>query len=330
MFTKLWQKPETRDERVKEYVPEVLEESLTEQRKVLAESTSRDVIVDAGHRILREIENKAATPAIAPHLNKILLEFGAKDVIGQRSLSYLLYPSTATANNAQPHELVSGFVENFKSLVEHIEQNGRTAAPRSDSNVEPAESEAPSGPATPSGSANTETNDNNHAASQPAEGEVIMAKQEDVEPLDATLFVKLVGGMAMCNLQTGDLVNAVKCCDAGLKYAIEPSRIGGLYGLKAGILNRQKKFELAAEAAALAIQHSSNIQGFLQGAAALKALKRFDEVVGLLEEGRAAHPKSEAIGLALTEAKKTIKLSLTAGGSEASSTTAALTDGRPE
>ena len=40
MFTNLWSKPETKDERVKEYVPEVIEESLIEQRAVLNESTS--------------------------------------------------------------------------------------------------------------------------------------------------------------------------------------------------------------------------------------------------------------------------------------------------
>jgi tetratricopeptide (TPR) repeat protein len=310
LFTNLWSKPETRDERVKEYVPEVLEESLTEQRRVLAEGSSRDVIVDSGHKILALLDNKAPTPSITPHLEKILAAFETKELIGQRALSQLLYPTAINAStalgagSATPNELVSGFAENFKSLVEYVEQNGRTATP-----VQPkADTVAPEAPPSTEGAEESTT-----PTSSSKFGDIITAPRHEVESLDATLFVKLSAGMALANIGTGDLVHASKCVDAGLKYAIDPKRIGGLYGMKAGILNRQRRFEEAANAARLAIEASDNIQGYLQGAASLKALNRSEEIVALLEQAREAHPQNVVVSDLLIQVKKTVKLSLPEG-----------------
>ncbi|CUG89616.1 Hypothetical protein, putative [Bodo saltans] len=317
MFTSLWSKPETRDERVKEYVPEVLEESLTEQRRVLAEGSSRDVIVDAGHKILALLDNKAPTPSITPHLDKILLAFETKDLIGQRALSQLLYPTAINAStalgagSATPNELVSGFAENFKSLVEYVEQNGRTATP-----VLPKTEAAAPAPEIPATDSTEQQGSTASSSSSEKFGEIITAPRDEVESLDATLFVKLSAGMALANIGTGDLVHASKCVDAGLKYAIDPKRIGGLYGMKAGILNRQRKFEEAANAARLAIDASDNIQGYLQGAASLKALNRSEEIVALLEQAREAHPQNVVVSDLLIEVKKTVKLSLPEGTSD--------------
>lgn len=309
LITNLWSKPETRDERVKEYVPEVLEESLTEQRKVLAESTSRDAIVECGHRVLREIENKSATPAISPHLQKIMAEFGAKNLIGQRALSQLLYPTaTSLAAAGGTSELVTGFVDNFKSFVETIEQNGRQAAPlqaadayqkliqeTTEQQLQTSDVPAPSG-----------------SSGDAASGPIVVTPMDKVESPDATYFVKLAAGMALSNIAVEDYLSALRCCDAALQYAIDDTRRGGLYGMKAGILIRQKKYELAADAARLSIEASDNVQGYIQGAAALKALKRSEEVIALLEQAREAHPKNDTIATTLLEARKVLRLSLPA------------------
>lgn len=303
MFTRLWNKPQTRDERVKEYIPEVLEESLAEQRRVLDESTSRDKIVEAGHKILREIENKAPTPSIAPHLTTIMLEFGGKDLIGQRALSQLLYPnSSAQAQN----ELLSGFLENFKGLVEYVEQNGsslRSTAAGAEANT----AEAASGEVAAKGDGAASSSEQGNY------GDVITAKAHEVEPMDFTLFVKVTAGMALSNINIGDFNAALRCCDSALKYAVDTKRIGGIYGMKAGILNRLKKFEDAAECARLAIEASDNIQGYLQGASALKALKRGEEVIALLEQAKEAHPHSKVVAEVLLDAKKNVKLALPSG-----------------
>lgn len=318
MFTSLWKKPETRDERVKEYVPEVLEESLTEQRRVLAEGSSRDVIVDSGHRILGLLENKAPTPSIVPHLNRILEAFEAKELIGQRALSQLLYPiainaSTAMgAASATPNELITAFPENFKSLIEYVEQNGRTATPV----MQPKGNEPEAGDADTQAATDRPEVGETETTTSLKSGAVIMSPRSEVEPLDATLFVKLSAGMALANIGTGDLVHALKCVDAGLRFAVDPKRIGGLYGMKAGVLNRQKRFEEAADAARLAIEASDNIQGYLQGVASLRALKRSEETVALLEQAREAHPKNTQIAELLVEVKKHMKLSLPAAASD--------------
>ncbi|EPY32067.1 hypothetical protein AGDE_08882 [Angomonas deanei] len=279
VFTSLWNKPETSDSRVKEYVPEVLEESLAEQRAVLEESTSRDVIVELGHKILLGIENKTPTPNIAPHLNKILAEFGSKDIISQRPLSYLLYPnSNATSAGEQAHELISNFQENFKTFVESVEESGcsirgKEGKEGDQKKVEKKEEE-----------------------SEPAEGEeasgdkVIMTPKSEHEPMDITMFVKLVSGMALANMRCGDLRNAVRCVDAGIAHVVDQQRLGGLLGLKAGFLVHQKKYEEAVECANLAIGASENVQGFLQGSYALRKLGKEEEAVALLERGIGATP----------------------------------------
>jgi hypothetical protein len=80
--------------------------------------------------------------------------------------------------------------------------------------------------------------------------------------------------------------------------------------MKAGILNHMKKHEDALEAAQLAIKHSNAVQGYLHGAAALRQLKRDQELVALLESGQDAHPGNESISGQLKEVKKHAKLSL--------------------
>jgi tetratricopeptide (TPR) repeat protein len=301
MFTNLWSKPNTKDERVKEYVPEVIEESLTEQRAVLNESTSRDRIVESGYRLLQEVENKSPTPSIAPHMQTLLLEFGApKDLIGQRALSQLLYPSVAPTPAVaalQAHELVSGFLENCKRLVEHVEVHGSSVKARR---------------ATSEGEETKKESERTSSNEEPDEGNrVVMAKPDEVEPLDITMFAKVTAAMALANLHTGDLNQAMACCDAALRHAVDPKRIGGLHGMRAGIYNKMKKYELAAEAARLSIEASDNVQGYLQGAAALRQLKRDQEVVALLEQGKEAHPSNEVVGQQLLAVKKDLKLALT-------------------
>ncbi|KAG5492717.1 hypothetical protein JKF63_01297 [Porcisia hertigi] len=337
-FTNLWNKPQTRDERVKEYVPEVLDESLEEQRAVLEETTSRDMIVELGNKILQEIDNKSPTPSIAPHLHKLLLEYGAKDLIAQRPLSYLLYPnSSALSAGEQAHELVSSFPDNFRAMIEEVERNGcsiKTPATALPTAVTHEPSGEPCAPTTekvdtPSMQANrdavmpgesqptqlgdaTPVDTKASMPHQQTSGGVIMASKEEYEPMDITLFAKVAAGMALANLHCGDMRNALRCVDAGIAHAKESSRLGGLLALKAGLLVRQKKFAEAVDSARLAVEASGNVQGYLHGAYALRKLDRLEEAVALLEEGREAHPMNTLFENQIEAIQKEHKLALPA------------------
>ncbi|CBZ30848.1 conserved hypothetical protein [Leishmania mexicana MHOM/GT/2001/U1103] len=354
-FTSLWSKPQTRDERVKEYVPEVLEESLEQQRAVLEESTSRDIIVELGNKILQEIDSKSPTPSIAPHLNKLLLQYGVKDVIAQRPLSYLLYPNSSSLSaGEQVHELVSSFPDNFRAMVEEVERNGcsaRTAAyapaapevhvPQAAPSVAAVEHEATSdaqvvGSTVASGEAastvpggQTPGDGKASSSSQPRADSVIMASKDEYEPMDITMFVKVAAGMAMANLHCGDMRNAVRCVDAGIAHAKEASRLGGLLALKAGLLVRQKKFVEAAECAKLAVEASGNIQGYLHGAYALRKLNRPEEAVALLEQGREDHPMNTQLEAQIEAIQKGLKLALPSSSSSSSASKDAAQEALP-
>jgi hypothetical protein len=300
-FTTLWQKPETRDERIKEYVPEVLEESLMEQRAVLSEATKRDMIVESGSRVIKELENKAPTPAIAAPLAQIFDHYGGKNLISQRALSYLLYPgSVAGTANEHPHELIASFHENFKLLIGEVEKNGCSVA------------------APPIKDAPEKTKEQAGAADEAAEGEnkVVMQSKDEAEPLEITLFVKVVAGMALANVQYTDFASGVKCCDVALLHAKDSARIGGLYGMKAGILIRMKKYEEALEAAQKSIEASNNVQGFLHGATALSKLRRDSELLRLLEQAKESFPLNAEVQRLLAAAKRDCKLALPAPAAE--------------
>lgn len=322
-FTNLWNKPQTRDERVKEYVPEVLEESLAEQRAVLEESTTRDVIVELGNKILQQIDNKSPTPSIAPHLNTLLLQYGVKDVIAQRPLSYLLYPtSSVVAAGEQAHELVSGFPDNFRAMIEEVERNGcsarlaeapATASQHEDSAAEATAATASLPTAAPQAPAAA-------AAAASRSGDVVMVSKEEHEPIDLTMFVKVAAGMAMANLHCGDLRNAVRCVDAGIAHAKEATRLGGLLALKAGLLVRQKKLAEAAECAKLAVEASGNVQGYLHGAYALRKLNRPEEAIALLERGREDHPMNTQFEAQIEAIEKEQKLALPASSTSSQAT----------
>ncbi|ORC92172.1 uncharacterized protein TM35_000043860 [Trypanosoma theileri] len=303
-FTSLWNKPQTRDERIKEYVPEVIDESLREQRAVLAETTSRDVIVELGHKVLREIENKSPTPSIAPHLNKILLEYGSKDIISQRPLSYLLYPSSMIGGGQPSHELVTNFIDNFRSLVEEVERNGCSTRSNSLQKEEKHKSEDKSEKTPEDGESKINTG---NLVDNEKSGPVIMTSKEEHEPMDVTLFIRVVSAMALANVQHGDWSNAIRCVDAGISHVIDQSRLGGLLGMKAGILVHQKKYKEAVECANLAVEASGNIQGYIHGAFALRMLKKPQEAVHLLEKGREDHPMNMQIVGQMEELQKEIE-----------------------
>ncbi|CAJ1034915.1 hypothetical protein, conserved [Leishmania lindenbergi] len=354
-FTNLWRKPQTRDERVKEYVPEVLEESLVEQHAVLEESTSRDTIVELGNKILQEMDNKSPTPNIAPHLNRLLLEYGVKDVIAQRPLSYLLYPnSSALSAGEQAHELVSSFPDNFRAMIEEVERNGCSAkipapllsaseahalkaAPSvavaghdPTSSVDLGSGAATSGePESPAPSGSTPGDDKASSPSRRRADSVIMASKDEYEPMDITMFVKVAAGLAMANLHCGDMRNAVRCVDAGIAYAKEASRRGGLLGLKAGLLVHQKKFVEAAHCAQLAVETSGNVQGYLHGAYALRKLSRLEEAVALLERGREDHPMNTQFEAQIEAIQKERRLTLPASSSLSSTKTDAAQEALP-
>eukprot|EP00758_Cryptobia_borreli_P014617 Tbor_TRINITY_DN5938_c2_g4::TRINITY_DN5938_c2_g4_i2::g.18829::m.18829 len=133
MFRKMWNNKFTAsatETKVKEHVPEALEESLADQPAVENDFTSRDIIVDLGHRAIKCIENKAPTPTIAPHIDGIFKEYGASsEMINQRCLSYLLYPYSAPrSSQVLHHDLVMSFPDNIRALVAHVEVYGTSHA----------------------------------------------------------------------------------------------------------------------------------------------------------------------------------------------------------
>jgi tetratricopeptide (TPR) repeat protein len=279
-WTELFWKPKTRDEAIKDYVPEVLEESLSEQRAVLAQQTTRDAIVEHGHKILREIENKAPTPSIFPALNKILALYGPDHIISQRALNLLLYPGSAPQfQQTQAPELIANFGDHFKAFIEVIEQNGsyhHDVKLLAQAKV----SQTPS-----------ENQTEGEGDAKPAE-----IPKPVAEPQDITYLVKCVAGMTLANIQIGDNANALKCCDAALGHVIDDGRKGGVLALKAGVLIKLKRYGEAADAARLSIAASpSNPQAYLQGAAALRLMGKNDEAIALLTDGIAVCPGNEAV-----------------------------------
>jgi tetratricopeptide (TPR) repeat protein len=293
-YHRLWFKPETRDERVKEYVPEVIEESIAEQRALMAQQTPRDILVEHGHRVLALIENKAPTPSISPSLNHILKCFGNEDLISQRALSYLIYPTTSSAaallkSGASSHtipDLIASWTDNFRTMVQSIEQDGTYVNHLMEKK---GSLEAPKKEGATGESATAE--ETATATAAPEEGKTEDTKQQ-VESPDVTMFVKVVSGMSLANMHCNDLKNAVACCDAALKHVVDTNRKGGVLALKAGLLNKEKRYTEAAECALLAVEASGNIQGYLQGYTALRLLNRKEEAMELLESGVEAHPQN--------------------------------------
>lgn len=296
-FTSLWNSPETRDNRVKQYVPEVLEESILEEKAVRLENRSRDCVVELGHKIIQEIEKKSPISRISPHLSKLMKEYGDGDIIRQRPLSYLVYPnSSVTSSNAEAsHELVLSFADNFKEMIESVERDGWSVTTSSNSE-------------TPALSSNI--NDDNGLLENADGGETSENNSENLtevinknyEPTDVSLFVKVAAGMALANINCADLVNAHKCVDIALRHAKNPERIGGLYGMKAGIFIRQKKYDDAIAASSQSVQISNNLQGFLQGAYALRQLGQLEKEIQLLQLAKESHPMNQQIAAQYTEA----------------------------
>lgn len=323
MMFGLWKKPETQDSRVKDYVPEVLEESLAEQRAVLEESTTRDVIVELGHKVLRAIENKSPTPSIAPNLNSILKEFGASELINQRALSYLLYPNSSAGNagSQQQPELVSSWADNFRAFIGHIEENGSSVHIRQklledakqDSHGDNQEKiDATTTKTTKDIEVDSDSSEAVPPPVKPKEAINVGQTSAEAEPFDVSMLAKVSAGMALANIQCSDNAHALKCVDFALTHSTDATRRGGLYGMKAGVLNRLKRYEEASQAANLAIEASDNVQGYLQGAAALRMLKKDVELVSLLERGTQAHPAQTLLLDQLDAQKKTMGLSLSA------------------
>ena len=290
-LTKLWFKPETRDERIKEHVPEVIEESLAEQRALLSEQTLRDQLVEHGHKIIVAIENKAPTPSIAPSLGEILKAYGlSQHLISQRALSYLIYPTTSAAATHRARgemlpELISAFPEHFKEMIESIEQDGTYV--NSMFQRRQAKQKQLASPAEQKKAEDTKASGD---AEEDTAKEGEEAEQVQAEPPDVTMFVKVMSGMSLANLHCNDLSSAVKCCDAALDHVIDANRKGGVLALKSGLLIRDKRYEEAAAAALLAVEASGNLQGYLHGATALRFLGRKQDAVELLDSGLEQHP----------------------------------------
>lgn len=310
-FTSLWNKPVTDDDRVKDYIPEVVEESILEEKAVRLENNSRDIIVELGNKIITEMEKRSPTSRIAPYLNQIVSEYGVKELILQRPLSFLIYPNSnvlPSSNADTPHDLILSFNDNFKALIEEIERSG-CSAKQKNAIVATATAILNDKDVAPTNDSASSPNDSPVASGQDdgVVSDVEAAHRADCEePLDITLFVKVTAGMALANVNCGDLQSAVRCVDAGLLHAKDPQRIGGLYGMKAGILIREKKYIEAVEAAKKAIDVSQNLQGYIHGSYALHQLDRIQEEVDLLESGREVFPMEQLLVHRLSEAKKAI------------------------
>ena len=179
--------------------------------------------------------------------------------------------------HSPPHELVSSWTQNFRNFVERVEQHG------------------------PSVSAQKEK------VAVASTSSVVVVEEE---ALDATLLSKLSAGMALANLQIEDLHAALRCIDFGLMHATNSQRRGGLLAMRAGVLNRLKRYDEASRAALLSVEASDNLQGYLQGAAAYRLQRKDDELKLFLERAQQSHPSDVDITKQLEVVNKEGKLSL--------------------
>ena len=318
-WKELFFKPQTRDERVKDYVPEVLEESLAAQRAVLAkENTERDLIVEHGQKMLKDLENKAPVTNMFGSFQALLKLYKKENLVTQRAMHLLMYPSSTqvgTVTQAAVPELVSSFGENFRAFIDTVEQNGSyvhdvkwkaaaaaaAAAPAiaigdgASADAKQLEAGA-AGLEVGSGGGDATTNATTTAEGQIANEDEPVAPAAETEPLDITLYIKCLAGMSMANARLNDTTTAIKCADAALEHAMDPNRKGGVLALKAGLLVQAKKYIEAAETAQLAIACApNNAQGYLQGATAMRLMGKGDEAVELLKLGALTLPNNDAI-----------------------------------
>jgi tetratricopeptide (TPR) repeat protein len=310
----LFFKPQTRDERVKDYVPEVLEESLAAQRAVLAkENTERDLIVEYGQKMLKDLENRAPVTNMFPVFNSLLKLYKKENLVSQRSMHLLMYPGSTqhgTVNQQALPELVQSFSENLRTFIDTVEQNGSYVHDVKWKKDNSKKSNDKTTKQLGEGSHN-----NNKVAGQLEDGtkkkeaevddDSPTALSEEAEPMDITLYVKCLAGMSMANARIHDYPSAIKCCDAALEHAMDPNRKGGVYALKAGLLVQSKKFLEAVETARLAIDCApQNPQGYLHGSTAYRLMGKYEEAVELLKLGSENMPGNDSITALLEKTEK--------------------------
>ena len=349
----LFFKPQTRDERVKDYIPEVLEESLAAQRAVLAkENTERDLIVEYGQKMLKDLENKAPVTNMFPAFVSLMKLYKKDNLVSQRAMHLLMYPGSTqhgTMNQQALPELVTSFSENLRTFVDTVEQNGSFVH---DVKWKNGNNQKQNSAALLTEGGKSSAKNNNKIAGELEEGKTTEAENtsneeaeldsptaisEEAEPMDVTLYVKCLAGMSMANARINDYISAVKCCDAALEHAMDPNRKGGVYALKAGLQVQQKKLLDAVQTAHLAIECSpQNPQGYLHGSAALRMLGRYDEAVKMLELAAETMPGNDSIAgmlektvalaekspKALPEGKSSSKKALGSGGEKKEKTKA--------
>ncbi len=305
----LFFKPQTRDERVKDYIPEVLEESLAAQRAVLAkENTERDLIVEYGQKMLKDLENKAPVTNMFPAYVSLMKLYKKENLLSQRAMHLLMYPGSTqhgTVNQTAVPELVSSFSENLRAFIDTVEQNGSYVHDVKWKKNPPSSQKQLLGEGKEKQQLLEEGNNNNNNDNV-VDTDSPTARSDETEPMDVTLYVKCLAGMSMANARINDYVSAVRCCDAAIEHAMDPNRKGGVFALKAGLLVQQKKYLEAAETAKLAIDCSpQNPQGYLQGATALRFLGKLDDAVQILKLGAETMPGNESVAALL---QKTVAL----------------------
>lgn len=302
----LFFKPQTRDERVKDYIPEVLEESLAAQRAVLAkENTERDLIVEYGQKMLKDLENKAPVTNMFPSFVALLKLYKKENLVSQRSMHLLMYPGSTqhgTVNQQGLPELVSSFSENLRAFIDTVEQNGSYVHDVKWNKKNAAKQLGEGSDKKIAGQLEAGSSKN----SAVVDDDSPVALADETEPSDITLYVKCLAGMSMANARINDHVSAIRCCDAALEHAMDPSRKGGVYALKAGLLVQQKKFLEAAETAKLAIDCApQNPQGYLHGSTALRLMGKPDDAVEMLKLAAETMPGNDSIAALL---EKTVAL----------------------
>lgn len=340
----LFFKPKTRDERVKDYIPEVLEESLAAQRAVLAhQNTERDLIVEHGQKMLKDLENKAPVTNMFSAFVALFKLYKQENLVSQRAMHLLMYPGStqvgAVSQQAMP-ELVNSFAENLRNFIDTVEQKGsyvhdvKWKSSKKQQQQQQLEGKSPiqleaAAAATAEGKSETKqdgemngqqqqqavVDENGQPAAEKPKSqfqqeniEEPAAAPEEAEPLDVTLYVKCLAGMSMANARLNDTKTALRCCDAALEHVMDPNRKGGVFAMKAGLLVQSKKYIEAANAARMAIECApNNAQGYLQGASALRLAGRPHEAVDLLKLGLENMPKNAAVAALLEKTEKIIE-----------------------
>ena len=235
------------EKQLSEYVPDEHEAGETAKN---GEHLARETTLALGRRVLALIETRGEVQEIRRVMDRFLSSLRiTEDLLPEKSLAYLIHPGLSGPGEA-PNHLIEEFPSNLKDFIHVLEQEDPILEPKA-----------------PVSTLSGEDTD------------------EDA-PRDVYLS-KILCAMAISANHEGLHFPALGCCKVARSCTRNPTRLGGIYALEAGVLNRMRRYREAEESARSAVSASRgyNSQAYLQGATALVHLQKPDAARLLLDEG---------------------------------------------